>query len=99
MTFRVNQQVVCVDAAPEPGCSWGSSDAPVEGATYTVRAVIGLQLHLHEIKRSDLATAMHGPELGYWAWRFIPVTELKKQTSIEVLKKLLDGASRETERA
>lgn len=91
MTLHVGQKVVCVDATPEPGRSWGTSDRPIEGAIYTVRAVVvgGEGLQLHEITRSDLTIAMHGPEAGYWAWRFVPVNERKKQTDISCFLKLL----------
>jgi hypothetical protein len=92
MAFRAGMKVACVDASPpRDGGSWGASDVPVEGAIYTVRAVVVfedcLQLQLDEIKRSDLAVKMYGPQIGYWAGRFRPVQST--ETGMTILRGLL----------
>jgi hypothetical protein len=94
MAFRAGMKVVCIDASPpSDGGSWGASDVPVEGAIYTVRAVVAhegcQQLLLNEINRSDLARKLYGPQIGYWAGRFRPVQERKSQTDISIFLKML----------
>ena len=79
--FYVGQKVVCVDAGgPSPYMHWDASDAIFAGEVYTLKSV-----HLHrgivvvwleERERHPLAKETWGPESGYGAYRFRPVTDI-----------------------
>lgn len=95
--FRVGQKCVCVNAANNPGFMWGKTEAPKEGAIYTVvRCFVDHEgdeiVHLLELPRDDVAKQTIGPMAGYLARRFRPIVE--KKTSIAIFHEILNTVSR-----
>jgi hypothetical protein len=93
--FRVGQKVVCIDASSRFGgwgIEWAAGEAPIEGHIYTVirsYCFAGLPcLWLAEIKRSQSAQAIHGPDVGYHADRFRPL--VTRKTDISIFKAMLN---------
>lgn len=92
MTFRVGQKVVAVNNAPSaPGLRWDDDERLTAGETYTVTSVHvhmgNLVLWLAEIQRNECAVRVHGPLVGYGAWRFRPLIDTTKQ--VEAIKSLI----------
>lgn len=81
MSFHVGQKVVCVDAAPDAGKRWVSSEQPVVGAIYTVSAaeftspINGRRC----IGIAELSAPRSG---GHRTSRFRPIVERKTDISI-----------------
>jgi hypothetical protein len=84
--FYRGQKVICVDAKPEGLSHWGLTEAPVEGAIYTVRryflSAADWIVWLDELERDDWTRSMWGPDAGYDARRFRPLVGKKTDVSI-----------------
>lgn len=105
MTFRVGQQVVCVDATW--GCATGSRhqvlccpNLPTEGLIYTIRSidsVVAVRGHRATafIRLVEIANpaASNGTEPYFEAHKYRPLVETK--TDISIFKKMLTPASKE----
>lgn len=88
--FRIGQRVVCVGAKPLPGCVWGGSDPPAEGATYTITGIVlpprrsananGYDLVLKELARGPRGRAQGF--MGYGDFRFRSLDDDRYDISI-----------------
>jgi hypothetical protein len=82
MTFRVGQQVVCIDASCAPGRAWNDY-APKQGDVYTVSG-FGVSPY-GDYETIEIAEINH--PWGYRASRFRPI--VSRKTDISALKALL----------
>lgn len=104
MAFRVGQKVVCVDGAFHP--RWSADPAtphlPRQGAIYTVRAVLrwdfrgyhdtGVLLDeiINPVERWDDGEIGEHP---FWAERFRPIVDRKREYDISIFHEILRKSS------
>lgn len=85
------QKVVCIDDEPLPGRIWEFKNELKKGLVYTIKNLRidedgDLICQLLEVSRGPMSRAQHGPDCGYLARRFRPVTDISVFT--EILKKV-----------
>jgi len=89
MSFRVGQEVVCIDDIPKWGASpWEPEEAIFKGQVYTITSIHAdtdgfTVFWLAEVARCKKAVAIHGPMAGYDAKRFRPVVKPTHKASTE----------------
>lgn len=98
--FYIGQKVICIDDSSGHGV-WASEDAIYKDQIYTIRRVFiwnpsgerGIPTESHlcvwldEVARGPVAIRHWGPDVGYGAHRFAPLST--KETDISVFKKML----------
>lgn len=98
--FRYGEVVICIDDSILEGVGDDSLDGLQKDNIYHVRWVgllenehgkhiMGHDPETFYVKVAEIYRPItHGFECPYFSWRFAPLQETKKETGIEILKKL-----------
>jgi len=101
MSYKVGQQVVCIDATfdtSDPDFFRVFKQLPSKGKTYTIREYDAPSIKLEEVQNPEIPMDMGGititEEPGFNQRRFAPLVEtseeMKESTSVVIEKEVLE---------